>query len=146
MKQETIGTLAACLALFLSGAALAEDTSKGTVKPLSSVKFLPDRDVKCLFSALQFGDPTTGRSTFILKAPPGCVVPWHFHSAEEHLIIIRGNVLAEMTGHHPTRLGPGGFAVMGGGMSHQFTCQGRSACLMFVTFDRPYDIFWGKGG
>jgi len=25
------------------------------------------------------------------------------------------------------------------------TCQ-DSVCLMFVTFDRAYDIFWGKGG
>jgi len=34
---------------------------------------------------------------------------------------------------------------MGGGMPHQFTCQDRSACLMFVVFDRAYDIYWGKG-
>ena len=48
--------------------------------------------------------------------------------------------------HHPSaRLGPGGFAVMEGRMPHQFTCQGKSACLMFVIFDRAYDIYWGKG-
>jgi quercetin dioxygenase-like cupin family protein len=91
-------------------------------------------------------DPTTGPSTFILKAPPGCVVPWHFHTAEEQLIIISGTVLAEMGHHPPARLGPGGFAMMGGHMPHQFTCQGRSACLMIVAFDRAYDIYWGKGG
>jgi quercetin dioxygenase-like cupin family protein len=82
----------------------------------------------------------------ILKASPGCVVPWHFHTAEEQLIIISGAVLAEMTDHQPTRLGPGGFAMMGGHMPHQFTCQGKSACLMIVAFDRAYDIYWGKGG
>jgi quercetin dioxygenase-like cupin family protein len=74
------------------------------------------------------------------------VVPWHFHTAEEQLTIISGNVLAEMTAHQPTRLGPGGFAVMGGHMPHQFTCQGRSTCLMIVAFDGAYDIYWGKGG
>jgi hypothetical protein len=36
--------------------------------------------------------------------------------------------------------------VMGSRMPHQFTCQGKAACLMFVSFDRAYDIFWGKGG
>jgi quercetin dioxygenase-like cupin family protein len=146
MKQETNWTLAACLAVFFSGAALAQDTAIGTIKPLSAVKFSPDSDVKCLLSALETGDPTTGRSTLILKASPGCVVPWHFHTAEEQLIIISGTVLAEMTGHQPTRLGPGGFAMMGGHMPHQFTCQGKSACLMIVAFDRAYDIYWGKGG
>jgi hypothetical protein len=109
MKRETNWTLAACLAVLISGTALAEDAAKGTIRPLSSVRFSPDQDVKCLSSALETGDPTTGPSTLILKASPGCVVRWHFHTAEEQLIIISGNVLAEMTDHQPTRLGPGGF-------------------------------------
>ena len=146
MKPETNWTLVVCLAVLIGGAALAEDTATGTMKPLLSVKFSRDKDVECLLSALETGDLTTGRSTFILKASPGCVVPWHFHTAEEQLIIISGTVLAEMTDHQPTRLGPGGFAMMGSHMPHQFSCQGRSACLMFVTFDRAYDITWGKGG
>ena len=136
MKQQTNRTLAACVAVFIGGAALAEDRATGAIKPLSSVKFSP----------VESGDPTTGRSTLILKAFPGCVVPWHFHTAEEQLIVINGAVLAEMADHRPTRLGPGGFAIMGSRMPHQFTCQGKSACLMVVAFDRAYDIFWGKGG
>jgi quercetin dioxygenase-like cupin family protein len=146
MKRGMNWTLVACLAVLITGTALAEDAAKGTIRPLSSVKFLPDQDVKCLLSAVETGDPATGRSTLVLKASPGCVVPWHFHTAEEQLTIISGNVLAEMSGHQPTRLGPGGFAVMAGHMPHQFTCQGRSACLMFVAFDGAYDIYWGKGG
>ena len=146
MKQATSWTLAACLAVFISGAALAEDIARGAIKPLLSAKFSPDNDVKCLLSGIEAGDPTTGRSTLILKASAGCVVPWHFHTAEEQLIIISGTVLAEMTDHQPTRLGPGGFAVMGGHMAHQFTCQARSTCLMIVAFDGAYDIYWGKGG
>jgi hypothetical protein len=67
-------------------------------------------------------------------------------SAEEQLVIISGTVLAEMTGHPATRLDAGGFAVMGGRMAHQFTCLGKSPCVMFVVFDRAYDIFWGKDG
>src|SRR5258708_4757717 len=113
MKQQTNRTLAACVAVFIGGAALAEDRTTGAIKPLSSVKFSTDNDVKCLQSAIESGDPTTGRSTLILKAFPGCVVPWHFHSAEEQLIVINGAVLAEMTDHRPTRLGPGGFATWG---------------------------------
>ena len=146
MKRRIDCTLIACLAVFAGAAALAEGSATGTVKPLRSVHFSPDNDVKCLSSALETGDPTAGHSTWILKAPPGCVVPWHSHTAEEQLIIISGAVLAEMTDHQPTRLGPSGFAMMGGHMPHQFTCQGKSACLMIVAFDRAYDIYWGKGG
>src|SRR5882757_9983282 len=111
MKQQTNRTLVACVVVFIGGAALAEDRTTGAIKPLSSVKFSPDNDVKCLQSAIESGDPTTGRST---------------------LIFINGAVLAEMADHRPTRLGPGGFAIMGSRMPHQFTCQGKSACLMVV--------------
>jgi mannose-6-phosphate isomerase-like protein (cupin superfamily) len=129
-----------------SGAALAEGSMTGIVKPLGSVQFAPDKDVPCLLSALETGDPATGHSTWILKAPAGCVVPWHSHTAEEQLIVVRGAILAEMTDHPPTRLGPGGFVAMGSHMPHQFSCFGKATCIMIVTFDRPYDIRWGKGG
>ena len=72
-------------------------------------------------------------------------MPWHWHTAQEQLIVVAGEVMAEMIDHPPTLLGPGGFAAMGGHMAHQFTCQGRDACVVFVIFDRAYDIRWGKG-
>jgi hypothetical protein len=138
---RTIGILAACM----GGAALGADDLAGDIKPLASVKFAPDPDVKCLLSAVETGDPKTGRSTLILKAPSGCLVPWHSHTAEEQLIVITGSVMSEMLDHKaPARLGPGGFAVMGSRMPHQFTCLARPGCLMVVAFDGPYDIFWGK--
>jgi hypothetical protein len=49
-----------------------------------------------------------------------------------------------MTGHSAV-LTSGGFASMPGKMAHQFTCSGKQECLVMVTFDRAYDIFWGKG-
>ena len=82
----------------------------GAVKPLGSVRFAPDKDVPCLFSALETGDPATGPSTWILKAPAGCVVPFDL-DAELEL---------------------------------WFSCLGKVTCMTFVTFDRPYDIRWGK--
>jgi quercetin dioxygenase-like cupin family protein len=136
----TIAILMACI----GGAAVGADDPAGDIKPLTSMKFEPDQDVKCLMSAIETGDPKTGRSTLILKAPSGCVVPWHSHTAEEQLIVITGNVISEMLDHTPTRLRPGGFAVMGSRMPHQFTCFARRGCLMIVTFNGPYDIFWEK--
>ena len=59
-------------------------------------------------------------------------------------MVVSGDVMAEMTGQVPTLLGAGGFAVMATNMAHQFTCQGRDNCVMFVTFDGAYDIKWGR--
>ncbi len=122
----------------------AQTAKQGMVNPVSNVKFEQDADVKCLSSAVENGDPDIGPSTVILKAPPNCLVPWHYHTAEEQLIVVQGKVLREMEGVPPNALGPGGFAVMRSKEKHQFSCKSKSACLLFVTFDRTYDIFWVK--
>lgn len=146
MKIRRNRPLIACLMVLASAVALADSSTVGVVRPLPSVRFLPDDDAKCLSSALEAGDAKGGPSTWILKAPRGCVVPWHSHTAEEQLIVIRGTVVAEMTGHRSTLLGPGGFAQMGSHMAHQFSCEGTADCLMFVTFDKAYDIRLGPDG
>jgi hypothetical protein len=94
---------AAALGCLTGGGVLAEDAMTGTVKPFGSVPFAPDRDVACLASALETGDPLTGPSTWILKAPPGCVVPWHSHTAEEQLIVVLRLVTRD-TGGRPTEV------------------------------------------
>jgi hypothetical protein len=49
-----------------------------------------------------------------------------------------------MQGMQDTVLGPGGFAMMPSKQPHWFTCTAKEECLMFVSFDRPYDIVWLK--
>jgi quercetin dioxygenase-like cupin family protein len=132
-------------ALCAGAPAICADSPTGhDIQPLASVNFAPDEDVKCLSAATSTGDPATGAATFLLKAQAGCLVDWHYHTAAEQLMVIRGTVLTEMTGHPATLLGAGGFAVMGGMAPHRFVCQGNAECLMFVAFDGKYDIFWGK--
>jgi quercetin dioxygenase-like cupin family protein len=122
----------------------AQSTHHGVVRPAAEVKFDPDDDVKCLSSAVESGNPATGPSTIILKAPPGCLVPWHYHTAAEQLTVVQGSVRTEMEGMPARPLGPAGFAMMPGKVKHRFSCQSKTACVMFVTFDRTYDIFWVK--
>jgi hypothetical protein len=134
----------ACLGL-AAGAVAAQEPGRGAVHALASTPLTQDADVACLRSALETGNPQSGPSTSILRAPSGCVVPWHWHTAQEQLMVVAGEMIAEMIDRPPTLLGPGGFAMMPGRMAHQFTCQGAQACLMFVTFDAAYDIKWGRG-
>ena len=122
----------------------SQTTHHGVVTPLASAKLASDGQPACLKSALENGDPDTGPSTFLLEAAPGCVVPAHSHTAEEQLIVVSGDVLTGMDGMSDQTLGPGGFAMMPGKAMHWFTCQSKSPCLMFVTFDRTYDITWAK--
>ena len=142
-----IGLLTGIVAAFVGARrGLAQEAKPGVVKPLADVKFDPDDDVKCLHGVVENGNPDTGPSTFLLKATPGCVVAPHLHSAEEQLIVVKGDVSTGMHGMKDTVLGAGGFAMMPGKMTHWFTCtaESKDGCLMFVTFDRKYDIVWVK--
>jgi len=116
----------------------------GIVTPLASANLVFDGEPACLKVARENGDPDTGPSTFLLEAPSGCVVPAHYHTAEEQLMVARGDLLTGMGGMAEATLGPGGFAMMPSKAMHWFACKSKDTCLMFVTFDRTYDIVWAK--
>ena len=137
----------AALAILLAAAGAAshgpgQAAPHGVVTPLASANLVVDGKPECLRVARENGDPDKGASTFLLAAAPGCVVPPHYHTAEEQLIVVRGEVLTGMDGMAEATLGPGGFAMMPSKAMHWFTCQSKGTCLMFVTFDRTYDIVW----
>jgi quercetin dioxygenase-like cupin family protein len=132
------------LILFMGLTVSAQAPKKGFARPLADVKFPQDDKPACLQFALENGDMKTGPSTAIMKAAPNCVVPPHYHSAEEQLVIVRGEVSTGMEGMPDTLLGPGGFAMMASKQVHWFSCTAKDECLMFVTFDRAYDIVWVK--
>jgi quercetin dioxygenase-like cupin family protein len=116
----------------------------GIVTSLASANLVFDGEPACLKVARENGDPDKGPSTFLLEAPSGCVVPAHYHTAEEQLMVVRGDLLTGMEGMAEATLGPGGFAMMPSKAMHWFTCKSKETCLMFVTFDRTYDIVWAK--
>jgi hypothetical protein len=69
---------------------------------LSEVKFPSGDGPDCLQFFLENGDLKTGPSTAIMKTAPKCVVPPHYHTAEEQLIIVKGNVSTGMQGMQDT--------------------------------------------
>src|SRR3977135_3424071 len=128
----------------LSAQAPKTEIKSGIVRQLSEVRFPAGEGPDCLQFFLENGDMKTGPSTAIMKAKPKCVVPPHYHTAEEQLLIVKGNVSTGMEAMKDTVLGPGGFAMMPSKQPHWFTCTAKEECLMFVTFDRAYDIVWLK--
>ena len=140
-----LGVAAPAILLAAVGVSLQGQTAAhGVVTPLASANLVFDGEPACLKVARENGDPDIGASTFLLEAPSGCVVPAHYHTAEEQLMVVRGDVLTGMDGMPETTMGPGGFAMMPCKAMHWFTCKSKDTCLMFVTFDRKYDIVWAQ--
>lgn len=141
---RTTSLFLGCGFLLLAVTLSPQAPKPGVVRQLSEVKFPPGDGPDCLQFSLENGDMKAGASTAIMKAAPKCVVPSHYHTAEEQLIIVKGDVSTGMQGMEDTVLGPGGFAMMPSKQPHWFTCTAKEECLMFVSFDRPYDIVWLK--
>jgi quercetin dioxygenase-like cupin family protein len=146
-RRRTVLGILAVLPFAMMGrpadpAAVGTPAAHGAVTPLKDAPFAQDGDVKCLMGALENGDPDSGPSTFLLKAPAGCRVAPHYHTAEEQLIVIQGSVLTGMQGMHSVTLTAGGIAVMPGKAVHWFSCSAKGPCLMAVTFNQKYDIVW----
>lgn len=94
----------------------------------------------CGTIAVQDGDPTQGPSVIMLKAKAGCVIPWHWHTANERLIIVSGSAKGEMKDMKPLMLKPGDFVVMPAKGIHQFTA--LTDVELYDLSDAAFDIHY----
>ena len=94
----------------------------------------------CMTLSVQRGDPSKGPSVILLKFKPGCVVPWHWHTAGEQLIVISGTGKAEMKNGKPVTVHPGDYFFLPAKHIHQFTAV--SAVTMFDLPDGPFDTHY----
>ena len=134
--------LALAAALFTANVYAAQDS--GVIRKMADNKFVPQAGLpECITVAPQNGDPAKGAFVLLFKAKAGCVVPWHWHSANENLMFVAGSAKIETKGGEKSSglaLGPGGYAVLPAKRVHQFTCS--SACTAFVTSDWAFDIHY----
>jgi len=94
----------------------------------------------CSPGSVQSGDPTKGPSIILAKVAAGCSIPWHWHTANENLMLVSGIAHLEMKEGKPLTLRPGGFALMPSRHVHQFRCDGP--CLLYIYSDAPLDIHY----
>jgi quercetin dioxygenase-like cupin family protein len=122
---------------------LAQDApaSDMTFAALKTSKFanLPGLPA-CLKVSVQHGDPTKGSAALMLKFAPGCVVPWHWHTAGEQLIVISGSGSAQMKDGKPSPMHAGDYAYLPAKSVHQF--KAVTATVMLDLPDDKFDIHY----
>jgi quercetin dioxygenase-like cupin family protein len=95
----------------------------------------------CATGAVESGDPEHGPSVVIyMKAAAGCTVPWHWHTPNEHVMMVSGVGKLEMKDAKPVVLRAGGYALLPSHHVHQFSCAGP--CTAFVSADGIFDIHY----
>jgi quercetin dioxygenase-like cupin family protein len=138
MRQRVLWAL--CFFLCCSATLLAQDDqmvfAAAATSKLANMPGLPT----CATAAVQNGDPSKGPAILLVKASAGCTVPWHWHSANENLMVVSGRAKAEMKDGKAVDLKSGDYVKMPGKSVHQFTAV--SALMMFVAPDGPFDIHY----
>jgi quercetin dioxygenase-like cupin family protein len=94
----------------------------------------------CGVGNIKEGNPGTGRSVIKIKFQPGCVIPWHWRTPNERVIVISGSTKAEMKGMESVMLKQGDFILLSSKQIHQFTAV--TSAEIFVLSDAPFDIHY----
>ncbi len=94
----------------------------------------------CATAAVPQGDPAKGPSFIHAKIEKNCVIPWHWHMANEHIMMVAGEAKLDTRDGKPVTLAAGGFAMMPSKHVHRFTCV--KACSMYVYSDALFDIHY----
>jgi len=76
----------------------------------------------------------------LLKLASGCRVPWHWHTANETLVVISGRGTVAMKDGPPLPFVPGAYASLPSHHAHQASCS--RACLLFNGADAAFDVHY----
>jgi quercetin dioxygenase-like cupin family protein len=97
---------------------------------------LPD----CYNYAVEHGDLKGSSSVSLVKMSSGCVVPSHWHSANEQVTFTSGTGQIQMKGEQPQTVSTGTYMYVPANHVHQFTC--KDSCTFSRSIDGPADIHY----
>ncbi len=133
------------LAIACVGNALAADAAPAaamaSAKNIGDQKFTAFPDVPtCMQGVVLSGDPDKGPSLILAKTTGHCLIPWHWHSSNEHVMLSGGIGKLEMKDAKPVTLKSGAYGFMPAKHPHQFTC--ISNCVIFLSSDGVFDTHY----
>ena len=140
MRALTIITIAATV-MGAPAATHAKDPDQSMSMNPTTLKYIPIPDMPaCSSAAIVRGDPRSGPAWVYLKLASGCRVPWHWHTANESLVVVSGQGTLAMKDGPPLRFVPGAYASLPGHHVHQASCS--RTCLLFSIADAAFDIHY----
>ena len=130
------------VALLCGCAMLAQAEQPGgqlVVRNLGEQQFAPiPGSPPCMRSAVQHGDPRVGPTITLIHLDSGCAIPWHWHTAEEQIMLFGGSGRFEAKGEKPVALHSGGYVFVPAHRVERFTCS--QACTIFLYTNIVSDI------
>jgi quercetin dioxygenase-like cupin family protein len=89
--------------------------------------------------ALLHGDPAKDNADVFFKVPPNAVIPRHWHTSAERMVLVAGELHVTYDGHDTAVLRPGAYAYGPARLSHKAECRGSVPCVLFIAYESPVD-------
>jgi len=97
--------------------------------------FLP---AGCAIAVLQ-GDPALGNFDIFFKVPGKSVIPPHWHTSAERMVLVAGELEVTYEGREALTLKPGTYAYGPAKHHHHGTCLSADPCVLMIAFELPLD-------
>jgi quercetin dioxygenase-like cupin family protein len=94
----------------------------------------------CSAAGIETGDPRKGPSIIVEKFAPGCALPWHWHTPNEHVMMVSGTFRFEIQGEKSVPVNAGDFVFIPSHHTSQTTCLGPDPCINSLYTDAPADM------
>ena len=104
--------------------------------PFAAVPGVP----KCVTMAPLRGNLGAGPASAMVRMKTGCVVPYHWHTPSEELIVLKGAPLGQMQGMRPAILKVGSYSQLPSRHVHRFRCTSQEDCIIVLVTGGAFDI------
>jgi quercetin dioxygenase-like cupin family protein len=123
--------------VFAQDAPLARTVGDAALKWGGCPDFMP----KSCEIAVLHGDPAKSNADIFFKVPANAVIPRHWHTSAERMVLVAGELHVTYDGHPTAVLTPGTYAYGPARMPHSATCGAAGPCVLFIAFESPVDAF-----
>jgi len=104
----------------------------------------PDFMPKGCEIAVLHGDPAKSNADVFFKVPANAVIPRHWHTSAERMVLVAGELHVTYDGHEPVVLKPGTYAYGPARLPHKAECREAGPCVLFIAFESPVDAVAGS--
>jgi len=93
--------------------------------------------------AVLHGDPAKSNADVFFRVQAGAVIPRHWHTSAERMVLVAGELAVTYDGHPSVTLTPGMYAYGPAKLPHHAVCGGGGPCVLFIAFESPVDAIAG---
>ena len=98
----------------------------------------PFMPVGCGLAVLH-GDPAKANADVFLKLPAKAMIPDHWHTSAERMVLVAGELHVTYKGQPKMVLKPGMYAYGPAKLAHSASCAGSAPCVLFIAFESAVD-------